>query len=57
MTLLAWKHKKCILVNVIMYSLVQTRKLLLNETIIIHADHGNDWIVTKEKAIETINQD
>jgi hypothetical protein len=43
-------------VKVIVRPLIQTRKLLLNETVIIHADHGSNRIVTMEKAIETINQ-
>ena len=34
---------------------IQTKKLSLNEAIIIHSDHDNDWAVTMEKAMEAIN--
>lgn len=36
--------------------LIQTRKLLLNEIVIIHIDHVSSWVDTMHKAIETINQ-
>ena len=34
---------------------IQTKKLSLNEAIIIHSDRDNDWAVTMEKAMEAIN--
>ena len=53
---MAWiAHEQCISVNIIVNSFIQTRKLSLNEAIIIHSDRDNDWAVTMEKAMEAIN--
>lgn len=54
---MAWiAHEQCISVNIIVNSFIQTKKLSLNEAIIIHSDHDkNDWAVTMEKAMEAIN--
>ena len=53
---MAWiAHEQCISVNIIVNSFIQTKKLSLNEAIIIHSDRDNDWAVTMEKAMEAIN--